>query len=172
MKLGDSDCLAQNDRPHASARSRPGRQLLRLRAEPARHRRPWALPCAPALSPLLTASDAGTKNALSRSFGSGRTKNLSVVPPEFAAGCRALCPGNGGGRRAISCPRSRVPSRPAFGGFAPSILSLCPGRGSTVPCYRCKWYCMSGSGRCQGFFAGPPPVFCKDSRWARRTRLM
>ena len=38
-------------------------------------------------------------------------------------------PGNGGGRRAISCPRSRVPSRPALGGFAPAILSLAPRRG-------------------------------------------
>ena len=30
---------------------------------------------------------------------------MSVVPPEFAAGCRALLPGNGGDRRGISSPR-------------------------------------------------------------------
>lgn len=74
-----------------------------------------------------------TKNALSRTAQGGQ--KLPVVPPEF--GHRpALFPGNGGGRRAISCPRTGVPSHRAIGGLAPPVPSLKPRPRGTVLRYR------------------------------------
>lgn len=71
-------------------------------------------------------------------------------------------PGNGGGRRAISCPRSRgaFPSR-LWRIFTSHPLSEAPPLGTILcPCFEA--YCMTVFPRCQGnlrFFRPVSPVF-------------
>ena len=82
---------------------------------------------------------AGRKKRPKPLWGSGRTKP-SAVPPEFAAGCRALSPGNGGDRRRllgnlVQRRGSRVPSLRRPRGLSPAAPSLLRSDEDTPPCH-------------------------------------
>ena len=138
---------------YAWARARPGRSRPCLRA----------MPLAPAQSPLHTASDAEIKNAPSRCFR--LRANNCHAPSAVRDGSALLCPwfhlnsrlagahfipGNGGGRRAISCPQLQGAFPRAPGGLAPDVLSLHPQAAATVPCQRCMEHFITENRRCQG----------------------
>ena len=92
------------------------------------------------------------KKALSRFESAQGEQNCPWFHLNSCLADTHFVPGNGGDRRAISCPRSRGPSRRAFGGFSPSILSLKSRLWGTVPCRRFGKHFMIVLPLCQGNF--------------------